>query len=126
MRPAAATEIDTQPAAEPRHVFNVSRSLNGRSWRPREFDQRTANAIAEHHDLPLVIARILSARGVALDDLPQFLAPTLKDLMPDPSVLCDMDRAASRIADAIVKGEKIAVLADYDVDGAASAALVAR
>ncbi|NND49475.1 MAG: single-stranded-DNA-specific exonuclease RecJ, partial [Rhizobiales bacterium] len=63
---------------------------------------------------------------VAPDDLPQFLTPTLKDLMPDPSALCDMDRAASRIADAITGGEKIAVLADYDVDGAASAALMAR
>ncbi|NND49628.1 MAG: single-stranded-DNA-specific exonuclease RecJ, partial [Rhizobiales bacterium] len=109
-----------------RNVFNVSRSLRGKSWRPRAFDERAANAIAEHHELPLLIARILSARGVALDDLPHFLEPTLKAAMPDPSVLRDMDRAASRIADAIVGGEQIAVLADYDVDGAASAALMSR
>ncbi len=124
---APAGSLNQQRARQTeRNVFNVSRSLRGKSWRPRTFDERIANAIAEHHELPLLIARILSARGVALDDLPHFLEPTLKAAMPDPSVLRDMDRAASRIADAIVGGEQIAVLADYDVDGAASAALMSR
>ena len=107
-------------------MFNVAHSLGGRAWRARDFDERIARAIAEQHDLPFLIGRILAARGVALDAVEGFLDPTLRREMPDPSRLRDMDRAAGRIADAIEGGEKIALIADYDVDGAASAALIAR
>ena len=72
------------------------------------------------------MARVLAGRGVAADDAPAFLTPTLKTLMPDPSTLTDMDKAAARIADAIVAGEQIAIFGDYDVDGASSSALMAR
>jgi single-stranded-DNA-specific exonuclease len=123
--PSAALKRDGgEPEA--RHVFNVARSLGGKAWRAREFDERIARAIAEQHDLPFLIGRILAARGVALDRVSGFLDPTLRREMPDPSRLNDMDRAARRIADAIEGGEKIALIADYDVDGAASAALIAR
>ena len=69
---------------------------------------------------------MLAGRGVTADEAPAFLDPTLKSLMPDPSVLTDMEPLAARIADAIAAGEKIAIFGDYDVDGATSAALMAR
>lgn len=69
---------------------------------------------------------MLAGRGVTADEAPAFLDPTLKSLMPDPSLLTDMDPLAERIADAIAAGESIAIFGDYDVDGATSAALMTR
>lgn len=85
-----------------------------------------ALTIAQRHELPELVARVLAGRGVSADGAPDFLDPTLKSLMPDPSALTDMDELAARIADAIEAGEKIAIFGDYDVDGATSAALMAR
>jgi len=110
---------------DPRFVLKVNRSLTGRSWISRPVNDVTARAIRDHFDLPYLISRMMAARGVALKDTPSFLDPTLKTLMPNPNVLCSMDVAARRLADAIVKSEKIGVIADYDVDGAVSGALLA-
>jgi single-stranded-DNA-specific exonuclease len=85
-----------------------------------------ALAIAQRHDLPDLVSRVLAGRGVGADDAPLFLTPSIKALMPDPSVLTDMDAVAERIADAIAAGEKVAIFGDYDVDGATSAALLTR
>ena len=85
-----------------------------------------ALAIAQRHDLPELLARILAGRNVEVDAVAAFLDPTIKRSMPDPYVLTAMPEAAARIADAIVRGETIAVFGDYDVDGATSAALLAR
>ena len=123
---ARATPELGESDSRARAVFNVENSLTGRVWRARSFDDRSARAIAERHDIPFLIGRILAARGVGPDDLPDFLEPTLRASMPDPSSLRDMDKAAARIADAVQSGEPVAVFADYDVDGAASAALFTR
>jgi single-stranded-DNA-specific exonuclease len=72
------------------------------------------------------MGRVLAARGATLEDVAVFLDPTIKALMPDPSALRDMDKAAARIADSIEGGEPVAVFGDYDVDGASSSALLAR
>jgi single-stranded-DNA-specific exonuclease len=112
----------------PRSFLGVERSLTGRRWVERLDDRGrlAALAIAQRHELPDIVARVLAGRGVAIDDVPAFLEPTLRDLVPDPSTLTDMDKAAERIADAVVAGEKIAIFGDYDVDGATSAAVLAR
>jgi single-stranded-DNA-specific exonuclease len=117
-----------RPDAAPRSFLGVDRSLTGRRWVDRLDAEGTsaALAIAQRHRLPDLVARVLAGRGVAVDDAPTFLDPTLKSLMPDPSVLTDMDKAAARIADAVTEGEKIAIFGDYDVDGASSSALLAR
>lgn len=85
-----------------------------------------ATAIAQQNQLPELMGRVLAARGARPETVSSFLNPTLRDLMPDPSTLRDMDRGAARLAQAIVDGEPVAVFGDYDVDGAASAALVQR
>ena len=114
--------------AEPAAFLGVERSLTGRIWKARlgPAEAAAATAIAQRHAIPDVVARVLAARGVGIDEAPAFLDPTLKRLMPDPSVLTDMDKAAVRIADAVVAGEPVAIFGDYDVDGASSAALFAR
>jgi single-stranded-DNA-specific exonuclease len=83
-------------------------------------------AVAQSHGLPDLAARILVSRGIGIDTAAGYLAPTLRDLLPNPSDLRDMDKAAARIAQAVMSGERIALFADYDVDGATSSALLLR
>ena len=111
-----------------RLVLGVARSANDNVWRERlsAAEARTAMAIAQLHGLPDVLARVLAARGVLQDDATDFLAPSLKTLMPDPSGLQDMDAAVVRVADALQSNRKIAIFGDYDVDGATSSAIFAK
>jgi single-stranded-DNA-specific exonuclease len=107
-------------------LFGVESSAKGARWIGRAADDRLALALAQRHALPEIVARVLAARGIGLDDAKDFLNPTLRALLPDPSVLRDMDRAADRIARAVTSGEGIAIFGDYDVDGATSTALLTR
>jgi single-stranded-DNA-specific exonuclease len=109
-------------AAEP--FLGVRRSLTGRLWLPRLAHSRDALAIAEKHDLPEILGRVLAGRGVKLDEVEAYLNPTLRGLMPQPSALSDMEKGAERLAAAIMSGEAIGIIADYDVDGVTSAALM--
>jgi len=114
--------------AENRLFLGVENSATDRAWRDR-LDERGASralAIAQRHDLPELLARILAGRNVEADAVEAFLDPTIKRTMPDPNVLTAMPEAATRIADAITRGESIAIFGDYDVDGATSAAVLAR
>jgi single-stranded-DNA-specific exonuclease len=106
--------------------LGVARSLCGRFWLERPGDERLGLAIAQRCQVPEIIGRMLAARGQSLDGAPGFLAPRLRDLLTDPSELKDMDEAAERLADAVGRGERVAVFGDYDVDGATSAALLSR
>ena len=111
-----------------RPFLGVERSASGRAWRSRLDDRGSARAlaIAQRHATPELLARILAGRGVEVGDVEAFLDPTVKRLMPDPYTLTAMEEAATRIADAATRGEKIAIFGDYDVDGATSSALLAR
>ncbi|HUI35103.1 MAG TPA: single-stranded-DNA-specific exonuclease RecJ [Stellaceae bacterium] len=105
----------------------VERSASGRRWRLRHAcDDGAAAAIASQLAVPEILARLLSQRGVGLDEAARFLAPRLRDQLPDPAHLQDMDRAVERLVRAIREHEKIVVFGDYDVDGATSAALLLR
>lgn len=106
--------------------LGVAASASGRRWTAAAADERTALALAQAHGLPDVVARVLAARGIGPDAAEAFLRPQLRSALPDPSVLRDMDRAAERLAAAIRAREPVAVFADYDVDGATSAALLLR
>jgi single-stranded-DNA-specific exonuclease len=104
----------------------VERSISGRCWRWRDHDAAQALAICQRIDLPEVVGRILAGRGIALDGVPAFMAPRLRDALPDPSHLHDLDAAVERLADAVQAREPTGLLGDYDVDGATSVALLAR
>jgi len=108
--------------------LGVASSARGMTWRER-LDPAGANlaaAICQRHDLPDLLGRVLAARGIGLDEVSVALNPSIKALMPDPSVVRDMDVAAARLARAIQMKEKIAIFGDYDVDGACSCALLTR
>jgi single-stranded-DNA-specific exonuclease len=105
--------------------LDVSTSLTGRRWvGPTPDNSRLAESMAQHTDLPLPLCQTLTRRGVALEDAERFLAPTLKDLLPDPMLMKDMEPAAERFIKAVEAKERIAIFADYDVDGATSASLL--
>ena len=105
--------------------LNVEHSLSGRRWiGPTAEDDRLAEAMVQATALPLSLCRILVSRGVPAAGAAAFLSPKLKELLPDPLLLKDMAQAAGRFLSAVQTGEKIAVFADYDVDGGASAALL--
>src|SRR4051794_12797088 len=108
--------------------LGVEHSVCGRAWRDRLDERATARALSmtQRHGVSELLGRVLAARDVEVDGVEEFLDPTVKRLMPDPDTLTDMPKAAARIADAIVAGERIAIFGDYDVDGATSAATLAR
>lgn len=115
------------PAEAPPAFLGVTQSLTGKLWRDR-LDTRGAAralAIAQRYQLPEMLSRVLAGRDVAIEDVPDFLDPTIRKLMPDPFTVTQMEIAAKRIADAALRGEKVAIFGDYDVDGATSAALLA-
>ncbi|MFO0110111.1 MAG: single-stranded-DNA-specific exonuclease RecJ, partial [Alphaproteobacteria bacterium] len=93
---------------------------SGLPWRARLGDERIATAIAQAHDLPEIVARVLAGRGIAPDGVAEFLNPTLRALLPDPSHLRDMEKAVARLVRAIEQRETVAIFGDYDVDGATS------
>ncbi|MBN9538323.1 MAG: single-stranded-DNA-specific exonuclease RecJ [Reyranella sp.] len=112
--------------AERAAFLGVEHSLTGRRWAARLADERTALAIGQRHGLPDAICRLLAARNIELDAVPDFLDPTLRKFLPDPSHLKDMDAAVARLVHAVRQGERIVVFGDYDVDGATSSALLLR
>ncbi|HEY8129501.1 MAG TPA: single-stranded-DNA-specific exonuclease RecJ, partial [Hyphomicrobium sp.] len=127
MRTNFAT-IEIEAGADERSFLGVKSSARGFAWRERLAPhlKPLATAISQRHGLPDLMGRVLAARGVGLDDVATFLDPTLKALMPDPSTLRDMDKAASRLADAVEAKQPVAIFGDYDVDGACSSALLKR
>jgi single-stranded-DNA-specific exonuclease len=132
MTPSASAERQSQAkhmniAPLHRHFLGVERSVTGRAWRDRLDERGNARALAivQRHAVPELLARIIAGREIEADAVGGYLDPTLKSLLPDPDVLTDMAVAATRIADAVERGETVAIFGDYDVDGATSAALLA-
>ncbi|WFU10442.1 single-stranded-DNA-specific exonuclease RecJ [Rhizobium sp. CB3090] len=118
-----------QPADPVQRAFlGVERSVSGNRWVSRldQAGQNRALAIAQTHGLPDLIARVLAGRGVGLEEAMAFLDPTIRSLMPDPHLLTDCEKAAQRLLHAVKTGETVAIFGDYDVDGAASSALLYR
>lgn len=105
-------------------MADSEKSLGGNLWKLSSCDERMAEAIAQRYDLPPLVARILNVRGIPIDDVPGFMDPRLQNLLPDPFCLKDMEKAALRITEAIVKKQKIAIIGDYDVDGATSSSVL--
>jgi len=110
----------------PMGYLGVTRSLSGRLWRERPADAETVRRHQMGLGLSEPLARALASRGIGPDDGADYLNPTLKALFPDPSSFLDMDRAAEILVDALVSDRPMTIFADYDVDGASSAAQIVR
>jgi single-stranded-DNA-specific exonuclease len=111
----------------PRAFLGVTRSVLGRPWRDRldAAGLGRAEALSQLEGMPDILARLLAGRGVEPNEAALYLEPKLRDLLPDPGTLIDMQPAASRLARAVATREQVAIFGDYDVDGACSAALLA-
>ena len=103
-------------------AFGVARSFSGRRWLLKSVDPALERDLLR--EISPVLARLLALRGVSIAEAADYLTPKLKNLLPDPMILKDMDAAVARVAAAIIAGERIAVFGDYDVDGSTSAALL--
>ena len=119
-------DCDIETNATP--LLGVTQSASSRVWIEKLSlsQQSQATAISQQHGVPEVIGRVLAARNIDLEDVPNFLDPKFKDFMPDPLTLTDMDKVCDRIYKAIDEGVKIGIIGDYDVDGATSVALLAK
>jgi single-stranded-DNA-specific exonuclease len=105
--------------------LDVTTSLTGRAWvGPGVEIDRAAEAMSQSTGMNRALAQVLARRGVAEAEVEAFLAPALKDLLPDPRGLRDMEPAAARLIEAVRGNHRIAIFADYDVDGGSSAALL--
>lgn len=105
--------------------LGVESSLTGRRWvGPGVEVERAAELLIQRTDLPSAVCQVLARRGVTPEDAESFLVPALRDLLPDPRSLKDMEMAAQRFLSAVGQRQRIAVFADYDVDGGSSAALL--
>jgi single-stranded-DNA-specific exonuclease len=101
----------------PSFALNIDRSITGQPWRWRRPAEPGLGMDA-------LVDELLLARGVAREDLTRHRDPKIRDFLPDPSCFQDMDKGTKRLADAVQRGETIAIFGDYDVDGATSAALL--
>lgn len=113
----------TLPSQRPL-VLGVERSASGKRWEFRGQSARQAEFLAQRLGVSATLGAILEARQIDPDYAPHFLEPRLRELMPDPSSLRDMDTAAEVLADALIAGRKIALFGDYDVDGMSSTAML--
>ena len=107
-------------------VLGVNASFSGKRWLQRPYDARLALGLAQQHDLPEIVGRLISARGIGSDGVASFLDPKLSTDLPDPGHLLDMSVAVNRLVVAVQQKQKISVFGDYDVDGATSSALLKR
>src|SRR5512134_3397719 len=97
-------------ADAPQDAFlGVERSVGGKRWLLRAGDERAALRMAQQLGVPEIVARVLAGRGIDVEAAPSFLDPRLRDLLPDPSHLKDMDKAAARVAAAVREGKLIAI-----------------
>jgi len=122
----AAAAIAPALAARPAAFLGVERSVGGRRWQARPADETVVGEIGRLQGLAEPLARALASRGVTAETAEAYLRPTLKALFPDPSSFQGMDDAAGALLDALESGRPTIVFADYDVDGAASAAQLVR
>lgn len=105
-------------------LADPEKSLSGCFWKAVPYDERQAQMIAQKWNIPVLLADIITSKGITAEDVPAFLEPKIQTLMPNPSVMKDVDKASSLIAQAIINKQKIGIIGDYDVDGATSSSVL--
>ena len=101
-------------------------SVTGKNWIFKKFDHNKISYLKDNFLLDEIIAKLLAIRNIQYEDIKGFLNPSIKNFLPNPNILLDMDKSSLRTIDAINKKEKIGIFGDYDVDGATSAALLGK
>ena len=99
-------------------------SISGKNWILKKFDQNDIKYLKENFSLDEITSRLLSIRKIKKEDIGSFLNPSIKNFLPNPNILEDMDKSTVRTYESIIRNEKIGIFGDYDVDGATSTALL--
>ena len=99
-------------------------SVTGKEWILKKFDNNNLNYLKDNFFLDEFTSKILAIRKINKDQISQFLNPTIKNSLPSPAILKDMNKAINRVYELIKKKQTIAILGDYDVDGASSTAIL--
>ena len=101
-------------------------SVSGKNWISKEFNSEEINFFKTNYFLDEIVAKLLSIRKIKKEEIKFFLDPSIKNILPNPYILKDMDKAIERTEKAILNTEKIGVFGDYDVDGATSTAILGK
>ena len=101
-------------------------SVTGKNWILKNFDQEQIVFIKENFSLDEIVAKLLVLRKIKKEEINNFLKPSIKNFLPNPYNMLDMEKSTNRVTDSIERKEKIGILGDYDVDGATSTALLGR
>ena len=101
-----------------------SLSISGKNWIYRKYNQEDLNFLKESFSLDEITSKLLSIRKIKKEDINSFLNPSIKNFLPNPNNLIDMEKTTLRTIKAILNKEKIGIFGDYDVDGATSTALL--
>ena len=101
-------------------------SVSGKNWVFKKFNSSDVTKFSEIYSLSEIVAKLLSIRKKNIENIDLFLNPKIKNLLPNPLQLKDMNKAVERTYNSIKKKEIIGIFGDYDVDGASSTALLSR
>ena len=101
-------------------------SLSSKNWISKKFSSEEINFFKTNYFLDEIVAKLLSIRKIKKEEVKSFLHPTIKNILPNPYILKDMDKAVERTEKAIINREKIGIFGDYDVDGATSTAILGK
>ena len=99
-------------------------SLSGKNWIYKKFDSSYVEFLKENFLLDEITAKLLSIRNIKKDSIKTFLEPSIKNLIPNPNTLRDMEKTTIRLLKAINQNQRIGIFGDYDVDGASSTAII--
>ena len=99
-------------------------SLTNKKWSLKKYNEKDVDYITQSHDVSPLVAKLLSIRNVNYKDIQSYINPSLKNSIPDPSTLTDMDIACERIFKAILDEDRISIFGDYDVDGSTSTSIL--
>ena len=104
-------------------VYN-NKSLLNNYWEIKEFNERICLSSSQINDIPLILAKLIFLRNIKNEFVNDYLNPSIVNQIPNPFLLKDMEKTVSRVTFAIKNNEKIGIIADYDVDGSTSAAIL--
>jgi single-stranded-DNA-specific exonuclease len=101
-------------------------SISGKNWILKKYNQEEISFLKDNFFLDEITSKLLSIRKIKKEDIKSFLNPSIKNFLPNPNTLMDMEKATLRTSKSIYKKEKVGIFGDYDVDGATSTALLGK
>ena len=107
-------------------TYPIAFSITGKTWSLKKFDQEKIAFFKDNYFIDDFTAKLLAIKKIDNKDIKNFLNPSIKNILPNPNILKDMEKATKRTVESIIKKEKIGIFGDYDVDGASSTAILGK